>query len=489
MKASKLSLFVSAALLISSSAYAFVDKDDHNIKISGHLKLWYQTMDHAGVDGEKGLFRYQDDAAGTRNEWGDVAAQIKMTGEADDHLKYGATINGVTSMGFSGHVTSAQTTRTNDAFGETAVETGREQIPFWFHEIFAEYITGETKFKLGRQELNTPFAYTEKWNATSNSFEAMVVTNTDLPNTTMQAMWVSKGNGANSKLEYAPQVFGAENTFNNYMSYDINSTEDEKVNPGGMLVLGIKNNSIKNVPVQAWYYNAFNVMQAAWVQADVNAKDIAGLDKASLTLIGAGIGLNGKVERMVSAGEIGQEHNAGNTKTDYTTALATKVSANMGKFNAYAAFSSTSEGNLPVANTATNYKKTKLPTASVFSDGMVAAQPDTTSWKVGAGMKFGEVSSVGISYGSYDVGQNVGYFQPNAKVGGPASMGFIASTAGKDMDVNEFDIILKSKWKDINLKALYIYVDNTYVPGTDNSVGSYGTHENHIVRLIATLNF
>lgn len=68
-------------------------------------------------------------------------------------------------------------------------------------------------------------------------------------------------------------------------------------------------------------------------------------------------------------------------------------------------------------------------------------------------------------------------------------MGFIASTAGKDMDVNEFDIILKSKWKDINLKALYIYVDNTYVPGTDNSVGSYGTHENHIVRLIATLNF
>jgi hypothetical protein len=386
-------------------------------------------------------------------------------------------------MGFNGHLTSAETTRTNDTFGATAVETGREQIPFWFHAIWAEYTTGETKIKIGRQELDTPFAFTEKWNATSNSFEAIVVTNTDLlKDTPLQLMWVSKGNGANNSFESAPQVFGAENTFNNYMSYEV---AGKAVNPGGMLVLGAKNNSIKSIPIQAWYYNTLDVMQAWWIQADAKTKDLGPLKKASLSVIGAGIGLNSKIERMVKSGDFGNT----NTKTDDTVAIATKAAASIGKFSAYAAFSQTSEGNLPVANTATNYKKTKLPTASVFNDGMVAAQPDTTAFKIGAGMKIGDTSSIGISYGAYSVGKNAGYMQPNARIGGPASMGHIANSRGEDMDVNEFDIVLATKYKDIDLKAILIHVDQTYVPGTDNSVASYGTHDNNIVRLIATLKF
>lgn len=481
MKTSRLSLV--ASLLLASNVYAF-NIDDQNIKISGNLKLWYQTMDHGGVDGENGLFRFQDDDANTatRNEWGNVSAQIKMTGVASNTLSYGATINGVTSMGFNGHLTSAETTRTNDTDGNTAVETGRDQIPFWFHEIFAIYKTGNTLIKLGRQELDTPFAYTEKWNATSNSFEAIKVTNTDWKDTVISGIWVSKGNGANNSFQSAPQVFGAENTFNNYMSYEV---DGEAVNPGGMLILGVKNNSIKSVPIQAWYYNTMDVMQAWWLQADTKAEKLGPLKNASLKVIGAGIGLNSGIKRMVENGEFGNT----NTKTDDTVAVATKAAASIGKFNAYVSFSQTSEGNLPVANTATNYKKTKLPTASIFNDGMVAAQPDTLAYKIGAGMKIDEASSIGVSYGSYDVGQNTGYMQPNAKIGGPASMGYIANSRGEDMDVSEFDLVYKTKYKDINIKAMYIYLDQTYVPGTDNSVESYGTHENHIVRIVATLNF
>ena len=482
MKKSKISLV--ASLLLVSNVYAF-NTDDHNIKISGNLKLWYQTMDHGGVDGEKGLFRFQDDDANTatRNEWGNVSAQIRMTGEASNTLSYGATVNGVTSMGFNGHLTSAETTRTNDTEGSTAVETGREQIPFWFHEIFAIYKTGNTSIKLGRQELDTPFAYTEKWNATSNSFEAVVVTNTDLlKDTTVQGMWVSKGNGANNSLMSAPQVFGAENTFNNYMSYEI---DGEAINAGGMLVLGAKNNSIKSVPVQLWYYNTLDVMQAWWLQADTKTESFGPLKDVSLNLIGAGIGLNSKIEKYVKNGAFGNT----NTKTDDTVVIAGKASAKMGIFSTYVAGSQTSEGNLPVANTATNYKKTKLPTASIFNDGMVAAQPDTTAFKIGAGMKIGQDSSLGLSYGSYNVGQNTGYFQPNINVGGPASIGYLASRRGEDMSVSEVDFVLKTKYKDIDIKAMYIYLDQTYVPGTDNSVDSYGSHDNHIIRIVATLNF
>ena len=119
---------------------------------------------------------------------------------------------------------------------------------------------------------------------------------------------------------------------------------------------------------------------------------------------------------------------------------------------------------------------------------MVAAQPSTTSFKVGATTKFGTSSAVAISYGNYNVGQNAGYMQPNAKSNGPASAGFLANNRGEDLDMNEFDLVLSTKYKDISMKAIYVYLDKTYVPGFKDS-STYGTDDNHILRLITSLKF
>ena len=479
MKLGKLSLIAALAMTTGAFASDAVDKAVDSMKVKGHVKLWYQTMDHGGID-DKGLFRYDNAGGANNNEWGDLAAQLNVTGGVNDHITYGVTLNGVTSMGLEGHLVNTETTKRMNTLSDSTIN-GQEKQPFWFHEAYINYQLGEkTNIKVGRQELDTPLAWTEKWNATSNSFEAALVTNSDLPDTTLVAAWVAKGNGADDDLVRPSQVFGAENQFIGYMSYEAID------NKGGALVVAAINNSLGFMPVQIWGYHVPRVANAVWVQADASAKDMGPLNKASLQLIGASIGTQGATEDFIK--------NAG-YKTDMTSAVAAKVAANIGMFNAYAAFSQTSEGNIPVANTATNYKKTKLPTASIFSDGMVAAQPDTTAFKVGAGANFEGIGSLGVSYGAYTVGTNTGYLNPTQNAttdptglytgGGPASMGALAQHLGKDIDVNEIDVVFKTKVKDVDIAAMYIHVDKTYVPGGTN----YGTYKNDIVRIVATLNF
>lgn len=455
----------------------------HKMKASGHIKLWYQTMDHGGVTGgDAGLFKRQTTA---KNEWFSASAHLQLTGDVNDNFSYGAAVQGASSMGLNSYIAAAEAVRpvsTGDA--------GSEKIPFWFSEMYGIYTTGNTKIKLGRMELNTPMAYTEKWNAVTNTFEALTVTNTDLPDTKVMGMWISKGNGATTKFDEAPQVFGSEETFNGYMQYDDNSSNN--ISSAGMLVAGVKNNSIANIPLQAWYYLAPDSIQAFWLQADVKGKDLGFAQKASMSFIGAGNGTTGALQSAIAGGTTFANTQ---TKTKDTYAVATKLTAKIEGITLYGAASKTSSGNLPIANTATNYKKTRLPTACVFNDGMVAAQPSTTSFKVGASTKFGKSSGLSIAYGNYAVGQNTGYMQPNAKSGGPASAGFLANSRGEDLDMNEFDLILSTKYKDIKMKAIYVYLDKTYVPGSGNgsSVGdaasTYGTDDNHIIRFITSLAF
>jgi uncharacterized membrane protein YgdD (TMEM256/DUF423 family) len=456
MKLGKLSLIAALAMTTGAFASDAVDKAVDSMKVNGQVKLWYQTMDHGGVSGDDGLFNY-DSATGANNEWGNMSATLKVTGDANDHISYGVALMGVTTMGLENHVVTRETAEGSFSAG------GTNSQPFWFHEAFINYKTGNTNIKIGRQELDTPLAFTEKWNATANSFEAAVVVNSDVPDTTLVAAYVAKGNGAGVNAVAGSNVFGTVNTYNSYMGYADVDTR------GGAVAVGAINKSLSFMPIQVWGYHIPQVANALWAQADASVKDMGPLNQASLQLIAASIGTQGKTEDVLKT--LG--------KTDDTQALAAKVAVGAGMFSAYAAFSQTSEGNIPVANTATNYKKTKLPTASIFSDGMVAAQPDTTAFKVGAGAKFDGIGTLAVSYGSYTVGKNDGYFNPVTN-----STGTIAHNSNKDIDATEIDVVFKTKIKDIDLAAMYIGLDNTYVPG-----GVSGTEKNDIVRLVATLNF
>lgn len=449
----------------------------------------------ASVNGvkDKGLFTRDTAMA---NEWGNVEAQFSVTGNINEHLKAKGTFMAISTMGLENEMFSFQTART----GATGALDGKSAQPFWVHEAFLDYAFDKTNsVKVGRMELDTPLIFTEKWNATANAFEALTATNTDLPKTTVTAGYVAKGNGAQSNLMSAPQVFGAEATFNEFMGYtylDPNTSTIKRISGGGAVVLGAVNKAIDFMPLQAWGYAVPDSALGYWIQADPSVKNIGPLSGASLSLIAGGLGADGATEEYLKS----NINNLGNTKTKMTNALAAKVGASAGMFNAYAAASAVGKGNLPVANIGTNYKKTKLPTASIFNDGMVVAQPDTNTWKVGAGAKFEGIGTLEISYGSSTVGQNAGYQNPGINAGGPASMGYIAQNIqGKDLDVNEFDIIFNTKVKDVDIAAMYMKVNNTYVPilGSNgapvtngaNLAGNYGELSNDIVRIVATLKF
>jgi hypothetical protein len=250
------------------------------------------------------------------------------------------------------------------------------------------------------------------------------------------------------------------------------------------------------MPLQAWGYAAPDSAMGYWLQADPSTKNVGPLSGASLSLIAGGLGADGATEAFLKT----NINNLGNTQTKMTNALAAKVGASAGMFNAYAAASAVGKGNLPIANIGTNFKKTKLPTASIFNDGMVVAQPDTNTWKVGAGAKFEGIGTLELSYGASTVGLNSGYQNPNAAAGGPAGMGWIVQNyMTESLGVNEFDIIFNTKVKDVDIAAMYMKVNNTYVPilgsngapitgGTDART-NYGELSNDIVRIVATLKF
>jgi hypothetical protein len=493
----KLSISLVTASLLASTTFANENPAPQpadeispwvkSMKLGGQFKLWYQTMDHDGID-DAGFFKYEKGG----NEWGNIEALININGQANDHLKYKMSLMTVSTLGLEGNFVASETTRPS----EVGASNGTRPQPFWIHEAYLNYALNKTtSFQFGRMELDTPLAFTEKWNATANSFEALVMFNQDIPDTTLVAAWVSKGNGATSSLVHAPQVFGSEAKYSTYMAYD------EVGNAGSALALAAINKSIPNTPVQVWFYNINDVAQAVWAQADTSI-DLGGM-KMGVQLIGANVGARGKAEDLIKANPLAWteenvvENDDGTTTdnnlleqgevrsdTGDTTALAMKVSTKIDMFSIYGAVSQIGEGNLPVANTATHFKKTKIPTASIFSDGMVAAQPDTTAWKVGGSVKFDGIGSISASYAGYNVGENEGYLNPNFKVGGPASMGVLAQNRGEDIDLTELDLVFATKIKDVNLKAMYINVSKTYVPG-----GVYGDESNQIIRLVGTLKF
>jgi|GEM_PF-928524 len=507
-------------LAVTTVDKSYVDKAieaSKTLKFEGQLKFWYQTMDHDGLSNgkaDKGLFQRDPNQP---NEWGNVEAQFSVSGNINEHLYAKTTLMTVSTMGMDSAITAGQTARP----GQFGSSNASDAQPFWVHEMFLDYkLSKSTDVKIGRMELDTPLIYTEKWNATANSFEAITAANTDLPNTTLLAGWVSKGNGATDNLLYAPQVFGAESQFSDFMGYQYStttsyyvpagggtitntkvnaddvlvttSTTTKKLSDGGALFLGAKNNSLSFMPLQAWAYYAPDAAQAFWIQADPTMKELGFVDVASMQLIAAGNGATGATDSFLQT----DVESNGNDKTQMTQSLAAKVALSSGMFNAYAAYSANSKGNLPVANMGTNYKKTKLPTASIFNDGMTAAQPDTTAWKLGVGAKFDGIGTLALSYGQYSVGQNEGYQNINKNAGGPASMGYIAQNfVGDDMDVKELDVVFKTKVSDVDLAAMYIKVNQTYVPILGNSAANggttlnYGTYGNDIVRIIATLKF
>ena len=369
MKFTKMSLV--AALLVGSSAFAI-----DNVKVSGDAKLYYATADASDkVNGvelnpDSSLFAQKDAA-------GQAALGLGITADLAEGISAGVHTTVLTTLGLENNLVGGVwagniTPNGNVAGNQLQASNG---TAWWIDQAWVAATAGKTTGKIGRMEIDTPLAFTEKWNIAENTFEAAVLINQDIPDTTLVAAYVGGSNGANGTTVQNAQ--DGATPFRGYTTYNdgaawagslLGTNALDAVGGAGAYAVGLVNNTVKPLTVQAWYYNVAQVADAYWLQADVNVEGILfGAQYTDMTL-----------KNSVTSTVDGTPHDVaavarGNANLDLTTtAYALMLGYEMKDVATFkAAYSSVSDdGILTIQNTATG-DQTKLYTEAWWNYGVV----------------------------------------------------------------------------------------------------------------------
>ena len=442
MKLVKMSL--AAAMLMGASAFA-VD----NIKISGDAKVYYSTNDADGAnydattsDTKGSLFDKDSSAA-------DAAVHLNVTADLTDGISAGVGYTAISTLGLENNFVSnvwggshgatlgeGNTYANNTVTNSVGIYGAKVDNANWFNEAWVAATLGKTTAKIGRMELDTPLAFTETWSIERNSFEAAVLLNQDLPDTTLVAAWVGNGNGTEAfgdagmehspildvagtgiSLAYAPVV----NMNGNFSTYGTD----------GAYAFGIVNNSVKPLTLQAWYYDVTKMAQAYWLQADL-AMDNGILAGAQFCNVDAG-DLNSALEaNSVYALMLGfAMKDVATIKASYSS-VDDKAGVGAGW------------------NTATSTGASKLYTEAWWNYGFVTL-PDTQSFNI----------TVTGTVAGFDLGA---YYTS-------ADNGTVNA-----VDMNEFDITVGKSFGPLDATLAYINTDcDALNDGAFNTVQAYLT--------------
>jgi imipenem/basic amino acid-specific outer membrane pore len=408
MKFAKLSL--AAIMAMGISAFA----DVQNIKVSGDAKLFYATNDANDVD----LF----DKDGTA---GQAAVDVAVSADLANGVagKMGVTM--LNTLGLENNLVSA-------------VWDAGLSNQWWVNEAWLAKTFGKTTFKVGRQELDTPLAFTETWSIAKNTFDAAVVLNQDIQDTTLVGAWVGRGNGTSATptiaspgsavapiASYAGVVNNAQNGNDPFGTYWTD----------GAYTVGVVTTAIPMTTAQAWYYDVVQVAQAFWLQADIALED---------NLKGLTLGAQYATLDLDAA------------NTDDGSVWAAKIGYAMDNgLSLSAAYSSEDESTAGAGwNTATGTGNSKLYTEAWWNYGYVTAS-DTDAW------------NVTVAYNMEDVADFAAYYTSS-------------SNDTTNVDMNEFTLTAGKSFGNLNTTLAYIYTN----ADDQNNGDSYNT-----VQVYLTYNF
>ncbi len=452
MKFAKLSIAAIIAVGFSTSAVA--GESGMTINPFGSAKLYYETTatDAAGSD----LFA-QSAASGAAANLKDGGASgqallsLGATGKINSCFSYGVEGMAVDTLGLENNVVS------NVRMGHGR-NSGILDTQFWFPQAYVTYhpcdVGTNTTFKIGRQYLDTPLAFTEKWNVAPNSFDAAVMLNQDIVNTTLVAAYVGRGNG-----EFVQVTRGDD-----FRSYG----------KEGAYALGAITSLLDGaLPISVWGYDVVNVAQAFWGDAGYKFD------------LGDGI----KLDFGAQYGFMTPDDDANSLATalgvsnpDDTSGFGVKIGTSMNladmNFGLMAAYSSVDkDGMLALANTATVHdyqnptgnerisptgggKKTKLYTAAIYGDGTHVAIPGSDAFKIKATTKLAGIGSLAVQYVNNDNSNN------------------------DALDMDEIDVILGTSLPG-GLGAKLIYMNRAYDKTNNDAVHNDADH----VRIILSKKF
>ena len=437
MKLVKMSL--AAAMLMGASAYAV-----ENINIYGEAKLWYQTTESNSIDlnpGTQGDFFEQGNAVDgtTGTSTGAGSAILGATADLTKSIKGTIEMSVFDTLGLENNLVSMIPSNISGAASVAqALETQA-----WASQANIAVTLGKTTAVLGRQELDTPLAFTEKWNATKNTFDAAVIVNSDIPDTTLVGAWVGKENSAwGGTVNY-------DGKFNTYGS-SLNGAglfTNASDTADGAYALGAVYAGLKGNTFQGWYYNVRDLAVAYWLQADGKFP----LDDSM----------------AISYGVQYADMSPDATALKDSDAYALKVGFDVAGVHMFAAYSDVSEGTLGFSNVTTQ-DKTKLytGTASIYADGTHVAAPDTTAYKLGVKYTVADIK-LGASYTS---AENDG----NIAAGGSTAASY---------DLTAWDLTAATTVAGIGVKAIYTQAEKDFY---GNSASSW---DFDALRVILTAKF
>jgi len=391
----KLSLSLIAAAMMTSAAVA-----DISIKnVGGEAKLFYGTND--ANDGDffnKG--QSYGNAAVNLNGASSVGSCATCT-----TLNWGLT--GVSTMGLE-----------HTLVGSTWINHTLDDaiwINLAFHPLDG---ISNTTLVLGRQALDTPMVFTEKWNIAKNTYDAAVAVNNDIVDTTLVGAWVGRSNvkGGSATPSGLPATVNAtagfsDNSFNTFLTNE------------GAYAFGAVTKAIPMVTAQAWYYIAPKLANVAWGQADTNFM---------------GFTLGGQY--------VYTDPQAAGSKTG--SGYAAKIGYNYEGLGLSAAYSDMDKDLMTAANL--GGLQSKLYTEAWWNYGQVS-QKDTTAFNVSATYDVPEIASLGLYY-------------TNADHNTDPDMTEIAVTAGHDFD-------------NLNITAAYVNTDIDGQKDATNDIQVYATYK------------
>ena len=340
-------------------------------------------------------------------------------------------------------------------------------------QAYLTYGIGNTSIKAGRQLLPkalSPFAFSEGWNVFKNTFDAALIVNTDLPDTTLVGAYVSQANSSLGNL-------------NNFTDLSANAvvtdiTTGERITvlgagqaEDGVFMLTAANKSIENLTLTGTWYYAANMI------ADVSDANVLWADAKygfGENMYGLVLGLQGGVV-LTDEPLLG-----GVAQVSDTTAFGAKIGGNFDMFDASIAYSSVADGTVNIENFGTNVK-TPLYTQMIFNQNVIKRDSDTIVGRIGVkalGGKFG------LAYNYSDLG---------ATALGPVA-GAFGVTRGGAGEYSELDLTYKTKVLNdsVTLFAGYIYQNDSRdaVLANDGTVLLDSTDEDqNMLRFWARYNF
>ena len=288
-------------------------------------------------------------------------------------------------------------------------------------QAYVNYAFGNTNIKVGRMRLDTPLAGADDARMLPNLFEAAVVSNKDVENTTLIAAHVHSMTTGTFSNVYGPA--GQLSLQSGYgLGYKLGTSGDfaemgdialgEGTDTDGVTALAAIY-AKDGLKLQAWDYIAWDILNAVYLQADFGWN----------CLLSDSVKMKASAQ-YINESDIGDSL-AGNVDVNY---FGIKLATTIDAFSAYVAYSTTGDDADTITNGGVITPWGGMP---AFTQGMVTRHmffADTDTWKVAGTYKF---TDLGLKASAYYVEFDVGSLNTNK-----AGQAWTATEAGFDIQYN-----------------------------------------------------